>query len=158
MVVQAPKNCHITPVLRDLHWLPIQARIEYKILLTVFKALNGLAPAYIEQLLNKRQNSSRSTRLNSNNVLTVPTRKEMTVTWGERNFRFCAPYLWNKLPSSMRTCEGLSQFKSQLKTLLFRQTFEQFYAYHFYKCHLIFHYCDRHFTFLLMLFMYCHAF
>ena len=124
MIVKAPKHCHITPVLCDLHWLPVRMRIQYKILLTVFKALNGLAPAYLEQLLVKRNNSSRSTRLNNNNMLVVPSRKDMTATWGERNFRYCAPCLWNKLPADLRTCESLNLFKANLKTLLFRQTYE----------------------------------
>ena len=122
MIIKAPKNCHITPVLRDLHWLPVHMRIQYKILLTVFKALNGLAPVYLEQLLVKRSNSSRSTRLNNNNVLVVRSHKDMTATWGERNFRYCAPFLWNKLPANLRTCDSLNVFKVNLKTLLFRQT------------------------------------
>jgi len=42
---------HITPVLEDLHWLPVQARIEYSILLFVFKAREGLAPSYISELV-----------------------------------------------------------------------------------------------------------
>ena len=42
---------HITPVLKSLHWLPVQHRITFKILLTVYKARNGLAPQYISDLL-----------------------------------------------------------------------------------------------------------
>ena len=42
----APRE-HITPVLRELHWLPVDRRIEYKILLYAYKALNGLAPEYL---------------------------------------------------------------------------------------------------------------
>ena len=45
------KRDHITPILASLHWLPIRFRIDFKILLFVFKALNGLAPAYIAELL-----------------------------------------------------------------------------------------------------------
>ena len=43
---------HITPVLKDLHWLPVEQRIEYKVLLLIYKALHGKAPAYISQLLS----------------------------------------------------------------------------------------------------------
>ena len=42
----APRE-HITPVLEELHWLPVDRRIEYKILLHAYKALNGLAPEYL---------------------------------------------------------------------------------------------------------------
>ena len=42
---------HITPVLRNLHWLPVKHRINFKILLITFKALNNLAPSYLSDLL-----------------------------------------------------------------------------------------------------------
>ena len=42
---------HIKPVLMNLHWLPVEQRIQYKLLIQVYKALNGLAPEYIADLL-----------------------------------------------------------------------------------------------------------
>lgn len=42
---------HITPFLRSLHWLPVKTRIDFKIMLHVYKALNGLAPHYIKYML-----------------------------------------------------------------------------------------------------------
>lgn len=44
------KRSHITPILFSLHWLPIRYRIDFKILLFVFKSLNGLAPPYLSDL------------------------------------------------------------------------------------------------------------
>ena len=41
----------ITPILQELHWLPVEHRITYKILLTTHRALNGKAPQYITDLL-----------------------------------------------------------------------------------------------------------
>ena len=38
--------CHITSALANLHWLPVQLRIHFKIALLVFKTLHGLAPSY----------------------------------------------------------------------------------------------------------------
>ena len=46
------KREHITPVLASLHWLPVKYRIDFKILLFVFKALNGLALAYISNVFS----------------------------------------------------------------------------------------------------------
>ncbi len=46
------RSDHITPILAALHWLPVSFRIDFKILLLVFKALNGQAPAYIGDMLN----------------------------------------------------------------------------------------------------------
>ena len=54
LVAGSRKTSHITPVLYQLHWLPVQYRIEYKILLLTFKALHGFAPAYICALINPK--------------------------------------------------------------------------------------------------------
>ena len=49
------KYNHILPVLQELHWLPVKFRIHFKILLLTFKALNGMAPAYISDLIDVRK-------------------------------------------------------------------------------------------------------
>ena len=48
LVCNAPRFCHITPIMHDLHWLPIRAHINFKVLLLTFKALHGLAPQYLQ--------------------------------------------------------------------------------------------------------------
>ena len=50
LVNQCPRFCHITPVLRDLHWLPVSFRIEFKIMLITYKVLHDRAPIYIQEL------------------------------------------------------------------------------------------------------------
>ena len=45
------KSEHITPVLINLHWLPIEHRVVFKLLLHTYKALHGLAPDYLANLL-----------------------------------------------------------------------------------------------------------
>ena len=56
MVVLVKKRHHITPVLQELHRLPVRKRIIYKILLfTNYKALHGLAPHYIREVLQEYQ-------------------------------------------------------------------------------------------------------
>ena len=45
------KADHITPLLIELHWLPVEQRIIFKILLFMYKIVNGLAPMYLSQLL-----------------------------------------------------------------------------------------------------------
>ncbi len=61
VLTRSRKYDHITQILQSLHWLPIKFRISYKILLLAYKALNGLAPAYLTSLLS-RYNPSRSLR------------------------------------------------------------------------------------------------
>ena len=42
---------HITPVLASLHWLPVKARADFKVLQLTYKALHGLAPTYLYVLI-----------------------------------------------------------------------------------------------------------
>ena len=54
IMTHTKKYDHIKPVLKQLHWLPVNKRINYKILLLTYKALNGQAPSYITELLDHR--------------------------------------------------------------------------------------------------------
>ena len=47
VVTGARKFDHITPVLHEVHWLPVRQRIRFKLAMTVYKCLSGLAPAYL---------------------------------------------------------------------------------------------------------------
>ena len=59
LVVQESRFCHITPLLKSLHWLPVKYRIVFKLLLITFKAIHGLAPAYISELISVRDTTGR---------------------------------------------------------------------------------------------------
>ena len=107
---------HITPVLSSLHWLPVRFRIDFKLLLFVFNAINGLAPSYLSDRLTFR-NCGRALRSSGQVLLEVPRSK--LKQWGDRSFAVAAPRLWNKLPPDIRTTTDLSLFKSKLKTHFF---------------------------------------
>ena len=79
-----------SPILRKLHWLPVKARITFKLLLITFKALNGLAPVYITELLN-RYEPMRNLRSSNRNLLAIP--KSQTATYGDRAFSVAAAKL-----------------------------------------------------------------
>ncbi len=87
--------------------------ISYKILLLAYKALNGLAPAYLTSLLS-HYNPSRSLRSQNSGLLVVPRIAKSTK--GGRAFSYLAPKLWNSLPDNVRGSDTLSLFKSRLKT------------------------------------------
>lgn len=53
------KREHITPILRSLHWLPMLFRVEFKVLLLVYKSINGLAPTYLSDLLTEYNQPSK---------------------------------------------------------------------------------------------------
>jgi hypothetical protein len=116
------KYSHITPVLYELHWLPIQARIHFKVLLLAFKAIHGLAPSYISHLIVVKPESKYNLRSNYS-ILLEPPKGKMLVTLGGRSFQAAAPQLWNILPHSIRTISTIEVFKKSLKTYLFRQAY-----------------------------------
>ncbi len=107
---------HISPILCSLHWLPVCYRIEFKILLFVFKALSGTTPEYLSDLLNPNT-SSRPLRSSEKRVLMVP-RSRLKLR-GDRAFSIAGPKLWNSLPVSLLLVSSESEFKSKLKTYLF---------------------------------------
>ena len=115
------KRCdHITPILAALHWLPVSFRIDFKILLLVFKALNGQAPAYICDLLTPYE-PDRHLRSSSRALLMVP--KSRLVSKGDRAFAVRAPQLWNSVPGDLRQANSVSSFKSILKTHFYIMAF-----------------------------------
>ena len=99
------------------------ARIHFKILLLAFKAIHGLAPAYISNLLVIKRKSSYNIRSNSG-ILLEPPRGKMPVTLGERAFQAAAPHLWNELPLQLHTVGSVDTFKNSIKTFLFRRSFQ----------------------------------
>ena len=125
LVCNSSKFCHITPLLKTLHWLPVRQRIVFKILLIVFKALNGQAPSYILELLTLKSNSHSHNLRSSNDtlLLKMPTCKTK-VTLGDRAFSCAAPKIWNNLPLSIRKSQSVTSFKTKLKTHLFVQAFQ----------------------------------
>ncbi len=112
---------HISPVLESLHQLPVRFRIDFKILMLTYKALHGLAPHYLSQLLTV-YTPSRDLRSSDSGLLVVPPTHLQSM--GDRAFSSCAPNLWNSLPSEIRQAESFSFFKSVLKTYFFQNSFK----------------------------------
>ena len=113
------KYDHITPILTELHWLPIKYRIEFKILLLTFKAVHGLAPGYVTSLIEQRR--LRPGLRSSGTGITLHVPITHLRGYGDRAFSSIAPRLWNSLPSSLREIDSIDLFKSSLKTHLFQQ-------------------------------------
>ena len=111
---------HITPTLINLHWLPIDESIEFKILLLTFKALRGLAPDYLSSLLQV-YTSTRSLRSTNSSSLVIPPAR--LKTYGERAFVYSAPKLWNRMPFELKSETDLVSLKKQLKTFPFKRAY-----------------------------------
>ena len=121
LITLTSRNSHIQPVLKKLHWLPPLARIEFKVLLLVYKAINGIAPRYISELLVKHK-PVRQLRSSAQSLLQVP--KSNLVTVGDHAFSVFAPKAWNHLPLHIRQSSTLEKFKSSLKTHLFNSHYK----------------------------------
>ena len=111
------KYDHIIPVLVDLHCLPVKQGIDFKIILLTYKALSGLAPAYMRELLIP-YSPERTLRSTENHLLTPPScRLEY---FGKRPFAAAAPTPWNNLPLNIKQAPSVDISKSRIKTRLFQ--------------------------------------
>ena len=94
LVYRAPKYCHITPLLRELHWLPVRLHVDFKILLVTFKILHGVALSYLEDLVSVLPASHYQLRRNNNGILLERPRLRTKKSMGDRAFSIAAPFLW----------------------------------------------------------------
>ena len=108
-------------LLKKLHWLPVRARVDYKMAVLCFTCLNcECMPSYLSSLLVSYE-PSRSLRSQDAALLTVP--RYSLESFGRRSFSVFAPSLWNSLPLSLRQLSTLDSFKKHLKTYLFSKYF-----------------------------------
>ena len=120
LLTYSKKYDHITPILIELHWLPVKSRIEFKILILTFKAYYETGPKYLTDTIIKHL-PTRKLRSATKELLVVP--KYNLETYGKRAFSVIAPILWNNLPDHIRAISCLRTFKSRVKTFLFNRSF-----------------------------------
>ena len=107
---------HISPVLRELHWLTVSDRIRFKILLLTYKAIHGQSPMYIQHLITLSANKSLRS---ASQFALQPGPRVKTSFYGDHAFSVAAPKLWNSIPYTIHSAVSTSQFKQMLKTFLF---------------------------------------
>jgi hypothetical protein len=111
--------------LYDLHWLPINARITFKICTFIFNSSIGNGPAYLTSLLTKKMPSRHlRSAASSEGCYVVPFNKKKT--FSDRSFSTVGPRLWNELPIDIRQSDSVDIFKSKLKTWYLRDYFSLF--------------------------------
>ena len=117
LVSRARKTDHVTPLLRQLHWLPVESRIRYKISSLCFSIVSSTGPAYLSDLLELYTPSRLLRSSSDNRIFKIPTTR--TKSFGQRCFSFSGPTIWNTLPKDIRLSQTATSFKSKLKTHLF---------------------------------------
>lgn len=120
LLTRTKRREHISPVLAALHWLPVKCRIDFKVLLLIYKALNGTGPSYIANSLVNYV-PPRTLRSSTAGLLTAPSNSQKKI--GDAAFANYAPKLWNTLPIDIREASSLNIFKTKLKTYLFNIAF-----------------------------------
>ena len=113
-VMKCKKTDHITPILRQLHWLPIQKRICHKIISATYRSVHDNTPLYLSDL--QKHNPSRLLRSASRSLLDVPGPRDSKTKWyGQQAFRYVTPSLWNVLPESIKEKDSIQSFRPSLK-------------------------------------------
>ena len=115
LITRSPRGDSATPLLRELHWLPIVCRVDFKLLVFTYKAMHNDAPVYLCELVCPYQ-PTRTLRSANNNMLQV---KRTRTKAGDCSFAIAAASLWNNLPTVIKTCDHLTSYKRLLKTLFF---------------------------------------
>ena len=112
------------PYQKNLDFLPVKFRIEFKIALLTHKCLYGYAPTYLKNLINSRSVSARySLRINDDNWL-LQTVTSLNFARSQSMFSYASTKVWNSLPLSLREIETLYFFKKRLKAYYFSLAFE----------------------------------
>ena len=102
------KHESVSDVLVELHWLPVEARIVFKLLILVYKCIHQMAPESVIDLIQIRDV-----------VRCILVFKNFQSSYARKSFSYIAPKLWNNLPDNIRLSPTLVKFKNQLKYLLF---------------------------------------
>ncbi len=98
LIMNVPNLTHSAPLLHQCGVMPIQNRVKFRTVTTVYKSLNGLTPDYMKNMFAKVSNiTTRSTRLSTTNSLYIP----------KRNLHYSGATLYN----TTQSCSSLGSFK-----------------------------------------------
>ena len=117
IVSGARKYDHITPIRKELNWLPVADQLYYRSATMAFKCMTGHAPEYLSsKFLKRAEVSGRSTR--NSQLLNIPLFKTAS---GQRTFYYRIVNVWNSLDYSLKLCNSVSVFKNRRRTKLLKE-------------------------------------
>ena len=111
IVTGTRKFDHISPTLKELHWLPVAQQLEIRDTVMAFKCIKGQAPSYLKEKCAKRADVH-SINTRNKDELNIPLCRTVT---GQRSFAYRAVSLWNNLPSHISEINTLQEFKNAIK-------------------------------------------
>ena len=116
IVLNCSKYDSATEALRNLHWLPIRAHIQYKVLIIMYKCLDNSAPDYLKDILVNNPVTRPGLKSEAiYQILIVP--RTYRKTFASTSFSVADPQLWNSLADFLRTTEHKKSSKMTLKLL-----------------------------------------
>ena len=124
IVLEAPRRSHASPLVRTLHWLPVQQRIDYKVALLTFKVCITSTPSCLHCLIQDRSHCH-----NLWSTTTTLCQPFTTTSFMKRAFQCATPAVWNSLPKTVLSSDSVAVCKYRLKTFLFFQAFSSYSAY-----------------------------
>ena len=106
VVLRAPRFSPSLPLLKQLHWLPVNYRIKFKLSTLTYRALVIHQPPYPASFLHFC-NIPRRLRSSTSQQLSIPRTK---LNLGKLAFCVAAPIIWNELPTTLKSCQSLASF------------------------------------------------
>ena len=122
LIAGAKSRDHITPVMKDLHWLPVSFRIKYKLCLLMHLVYTHQCPDYLHEVVSLTSAAATRSGLRSSDGLSYQKPRVRT-KFGERAFSHAGPAEWNTLPLSLQDTTNTKLFKRHLKTFLFNSAY-----------------------------------
>ena len=119
VVLRAPRFPPSLLLIKQLHWLPVNYRIKFKLSTLAYRAPAIHQPPYLASLLNF-SNIPRQLRSSTSQQLSIPRTK---LNLGKRALSVAAPIIWKEIPTKLKYCESLASFRKNLKTYLFKIAF-----------------------------------
>ena len=113
---------HMKPALKQLHWLPVEQRITYKLCLFMHHIYTGQAPQYLSGCVSTVSALSGRYQLRSTGSANYILPRT-TTRFGERGFSYCGPAAWNTLPSDLHDITDTGTFRKRLKSVLFDRAY-----------------------------------
>ena len=125
VITKQSKYTHITPILKQLNWIPIAEFLKYRYVIIVYKCLHNTAPPYLKSLINTKE-STRTLRSVQQHLLFQP---RIDSQIGRRSFSFIAPQIWNKIPIEIQNSKTEENFKIKLKAFYLSNSINTLYKF-----------------------------
>jgi hypothetical protein len=114
---------HVTPLLRDLHWLRVPERITFRLATLAYRCQHDRAPRYLATQLHRVADMEARRRLRSASTAALDVPRTAHPTIGDRAFSVTAAKAWNSLPPTVQSSESLDIFRRRLKAELFTRSY-----------------------------------